>query len=118
LGGAVAQLAALQAMEHRLGEVGEPLREGPAGRLSRLAKGLTIAGTVAIGGAAARSRAAAIAGGVALTAGTLAERWSVFRAGFQSAADPKYTVGPQRRRIEEGATRGGARREPRADLAA
>jgi hypothetical protein len=26
-------------------------------------------------------------------------RWSVFKAGFQSARDPKYTVVPQRERL-------------------
>jgi protein NrfD len=34
-------------------------------------------------------------------AGELALRWSVFRAGFQSAKDPRYTVVPQRRRVDE-----------------
>src|SRR5207248_2417872 len=63
------------------------------------------------GGSAAS--AGAVAGGAILAAGTLAERWAIFRAGFQSAADPKYVVGPQRRRIEEGTARGGSRREPR-----
>jgi hypothetical protein len=39
-------------------------------------------------------------------AGALLARQSVFRAGVQSAADPKYTVGPQRARIERGDARG------------
>jgi hypothetical protein len=26
-------------------------------------------------------------------------RWSIFKAGFQSARDPKYTVRPQRERV-------------------
>jgi hypothetical protein len=33
-----------------------------------------------------------------MLAGSLALRWSVFRAGFQSARDPRYTVVPQRER--------------------
>jgi hypothetical protein len=33
-------------------------------------------------------------------AGALLERFAVFHAGFPSAADPDYTVGPQRRRLE------------------
>jgi hypothetical protein len=33
------------------------------------------------------------------------ERWAVFRAGFQSAADPRYTVGPQRIRTDRDYTR-------------
>ena len=45
-----------------------------------------------------RSRAAAIGGGALVLAGELALRWSVFRAGFQSARDPRYVVIPQRER--------------------
>ena len=45
---------------------------------------------------------AAIAAGVLLSAGALSIRWSVFKAGFQSAADPKYVVGPQRARDRPG----------------
>jgi len=48
-----------------------------------------------------RSRLAAIAGGSLVLAGAVLERWSVFRAGFQSARDPKYTVIPQRERLRE-----------------
>jgi hypothetical protein len=33
---------------------------------------------------------------VAVLAGALLERWSVFRAGFASAEDPTYVVGQQR----------------------
>jgi hypothetical protein len=47
---------------------------------------------------------------VGSVAGAAAERWSVFEAGFASARDPSYTVGPQRARIEAGLTRGGSRR--------
>jgi hypothetical protein len=42
-------------------------------------------------------------------AGGLAERWSIFRAGFASAEDPRYTVGPQRDRL---ARRGGRPSSP------
>jgi hypothetical protein len=34
-----------------------------------------------------------------ICAGELCLRWSVFKAGFQSARDPKYTVKPQRERL-------------------
>lgn len=37
---------------------------------------------------------------VASVAGAATERWAVFEAGFQSARDPKYTVMPQRERLE------------------
>jgi hypothetical protein len=99
IGGAVVELAVAQAMERRLGALGEPYRRGPAGVLSKLAAGLMLAGATTLA-AAGRRRPAATAGGALILGGALAERWSVFRAGFQSARDPKYTVGPQRARIE------------------
>jgi hypothetical protein len=45
-----------------------------------------------------------------VVAGALAERFSVFRAGFASARDPKFTVGPQRERVARGETEGAVRR--------
>jgi hypothetical protein len=88
----------MAAMERSLGELGEPYSEGAAGTLKRAALGLTAAGAAAIAGLG-RRRAGAVAGGALLLAGALCERWSIFRAGFQSAADPKYTVDPQRARL-------------------
>jgi hypothetical protein len=44
-----------------------------------------------------------------LCAGAMSARWSVFKAGFQSAADPKYVVGPQRAAIRRGERRGASR---------
>ena len=44
--------------------------------------------------------------------GAISARWSVFKAGFQSAADPKYVVLPQRSRIRRGEQRGAARGSP------
>jgi hypothetical protein len=44
------------------------------------------------------SRPAAALSGVLLTAGAVAERWSIFRAGFASAARPQDTIRPQRAR--------------------
>ena len=62
-----------------------------------------------------RSRAPAVAGGAMVLAGAAFERWSVFKAGFQSARDPKYTVMPQRERLRErdGSPAGGVRRRSR-----
>jgi hypothetical protein len=110
LAGAVGELAAARAMEQSLGEIGEPYRKGLSGKLSRLAGALTLAGAGLMAARARQSRSAAIAASATLTAGVIAERWAVFRAGFASAADPKYTVGPQRARLESGETRGAARR--------
>ena len=97
--GAVAEMAVGQAMERGLGELGEPYHGGEAGRWARVADVAVLAGAVTLATAGRRSRLGAVAGGVAILGGALAERWSVYRAGFESARDPKYTVGPQRERI-------------------
>jgi hypothetical protein len=41
----------------------------------------------------------------------------VFKAGFRSAADPKYVVGPQRTAIEHGRRKGAARRQAKIETA-
>jgi len=97
--GAVVELAAGQVMERRLGELGEPYHQGVAGRYARLAKGCTATGAAAIG-LAGRRRPLAIAGAGLLLAGSAFERLAVYKAGFQSARDPKYVVKPQRARLE------------------
>jgi hypothetical protein len=95
--GAAVEGAATQAMLRRLGQLAQPYREGEAGRYSRLAYGLT-AGGAALMAAAGRSRPRALAAGAMLLGGAISTRWAVFKAGFQSAGDPRYTVGPQRLR--------------------
>jgi hypothetical protein len=99
IGGVVAELALARRMERRLGFVGEVYHEGEAGRYGRLSKGLCAAGGALLAWRGKRSRAAAVAGGALVLAGEAALRWSVFRAGFQSARDPRYTVLPQKERL-------------------
>jgi formate-dependent nitrite reductase membrane component NrfD len=100
--GAVAEQAAAALMEHRLGQVGKPYHEGRAGAYSKAAKGLSIAGAAVLAMAGRRLRAVAAGGSALVLAGAVCERFAVFHAGHQSAADPKYTVEAQRRRLEEG----------------
>jgi formate-dependent nitrite reductase membrane component NrfD len=109
VGGGVAELMLAQAMERGLGELGENYKSGWAGRLGRASKAFTVAGVGLIAARGSRSRAAAIAGGALVNAGSLCLRWSVFRAGVQSAEDKAQTVGPQRARIQSGETRGAER---------
>ena len=107
--GAAAELATAPLMQRRLGELAEPYRtRGAAATFGHAARGLTAAGATLVAARGARSRVAAGAGGALLLAGAVCERWSVFRAGFESARDPVYTVAPQRRRIDQGHARGGA----------
>ena len=102
--GAVAEGAAMETMERRLGFLAEPYKEGEAGRFARVAKALTATGALVAGLGGRRRRVAAMAGGALVLAGELCLRWSVFKAGFQSARDPKYTVEPQRHRLAERAS--------------
>ena len=99
LGGALLEIAAERRMESSMGVTAEPLHEGSAGRLMRAASLLTAAGAVGTL-AAGRSRAAAVLSGAALLAGSACTRFGVFEAGQQSARDPKYTVIPQRERLD------------------
>ena len=98
--GAAVELGAVGAMERRLGDLAEPYHQGPAGRYARLARGCTVLGAATVAVAGARRRWAAVAGSGLLLAGSAFERLAVYKAGFQSARDPKYVVKPQRARIE------------------
>ena len=97
---AVTETLAFERMQDKLGPtLSEPLRSGKAGRLLKASKALTIAGavgSVALG----RNRVAAALSGLALMAGSACLRFGVFEAGMASAIDPKYTVEPQRERLE------------------
>jgi len=101
VGGALAELGTMELMKRRLGSfLAEPYEKDEAGRFDKLSKVCTGAGaalTVLFG----RRRASAAAGGALIMAGSALARWSIFRAGFQSARDPKYTVIPQRERLRE-----------------
>lgn len=108
--GSLGELVGVQAMEHRLGELADPYQGPDVEIYTRSARLLTATGGLLIAGAARRSRAAAVVGGAMVLAGAVCERWSVFKAGFLSARDPKYTVGPQRDRVRGGRTRGASRR--------
>lgn len=98
LGGVVLETAAERRMESSMGIAAEPLHAGKAGAFMRASKVFSAVG--AIGTVfAGRSRSVAAASGLSLLAGSWCTRFGVFHAGQQSAADPKYTVVPQRERL-------------------
>jgi formate-dependent nitrite reductase membrane component NrfD len=103
--GVLAEGALMQLMELRLGRIGEVYRQGSAGKFSRAAKGLAAAGAALLARRGRKNRAALILGGGLVCAGELCLRWAVFEAGKQSARDPKYTVEPQRERMERDGTK-------------
>lgn len=90
--GATGELVAAEVMRHRLGELAEPYRSGDGGHWSRAASACTGTGAVLLSLAGTRVGAALV------VVGGICQRWAVYRAGFASARDPRYVVGPQRRR--------------------
>jgi hypothetical protein len=104
--GAAVELLASERMRREMHPlVAEPLEQGRAGRMLRLSRALTLGGAV---GAAVlgRNRVAAAVSGAALMAGSVLTRFGIFEAGIESAKDPKYTVQPQKERLEERRARG------------
>jgi hypothetical protein len=100
------ETAALERMTRRTGMVAEAYRTGRGGaymRASRLlgvlgAAGAALAGTPLLPAGLPRRVAAAVSG-AALLGASAATRFGVFHAGVASAKDPKYTVVPQRERL-------------------
>lgn len=98
--GSALELAASHRMERGAGLVGEVYQQGRSGKVLRAAKALTGIGACAAL-FAGRSRAVAVASGLCLSAAAAATRYGIFEAGRQSARDPRYTVVPQRQRVEQ-----------------
>jgi formate-dependent nitrite reductase membrane component NrfD len=97
--GAAAELAVTEVMQRRLDpRVRTSYETGAAHRPHQAARIVTAAGAAIVAALGRRSRTAAVAGGVALCAGSALTRWSIFQAGLTSADDPEQTVGPQRDR--------------------
>ena len=100
IAGAVAELAVEHRMEHSMGLSAEALHEGTPGKLMKASKALTAAGALGAALFGGCSRVGAAVSGIALMAGSACTRFGVFEAGQESARDPKYTVVPQRERVE------------------
>jgi len=114
LAGQVMEMLAFERMTRRMGMVAEPYRRGRGGAYIRIgqvlgalgATGAALSPAVPVGRA---RRVVAAVSGAALMGASAATRWAVFHAGMASARDPKYTVVPQRERLNE---RGTAKVEP------
>jgi hypothetical protein len=102
VGGVALEMAAQHRMESSMGMTAEPLHEGKAGMFMKASKAFSAVGAV---GAlfAGRDRRVAAASGFSLLAASWCTRFGIFHAGQQSAEDPKYTVMPQRERLDSGA---------------
>ena len=101
VGGALAVFATTEMMEQRLGKfLSEPYRTGRGGALQRASTICALGGAL-IGFVAGRHRGKNRLAATLVVAAGLLERYAVFAAGKQSAADPKYVVQPQRLCVEE-----------------
>lgn len=101
VGGVAAELAAYTWMRRSMGLSARTLDEGRPGAMLRAAavtSSIGALGTVL----GRRSRPVAMASGVALLVGSALTRFGIFEAGQASARDPKYTVVPQRERVDAG----------------
>ncbi|QGH70519.1 NrfD/PsrC family molybdoenzyme membrane anchor subunit [Pseudactinotalea sp. HY158] len=100
LAGVAADLAASGVMERRVDPaIAETLRGGRAGEMLRASQALAVTGGIGTL-LAGRSRTAAVCSGAALLAASVLTRFGIFEAGMSSARDPRYTVEPQKRRLE------------------
>ncbi len=82
----------------RLGLPGEAFQIGKARRYHQSSQALTAVGVATAAWWGRRNRLAGAVAGLALLAGSALSRFATFEAGRISAADPKYTVVPQRQR--------------------
>ena len=110
--GATVELAVEHRMEGSMGLSAEALHLGTPGRLMLASKILTAAGAAGALLLGRRSRAGAVVSGLALVAGSVCTRFGVFEAGQESARDPRYTVIPQRERLDAKRAAQAAGREP------
>jgi formate-dependent nitrite reductase membrane component NrfD len=97
--GAAVELVSLAKLQQRLGPVGEPYATAKGGTYLKAGRALAAAGLV-LNVLGTRKRSLRTGAGAALLAASACTRFGVFEVGRQSAADPKYTVDPQRARVD------------------
>jgi len=104
LGGALEMLGTHR-IETAHGLLSEPYNKGRPAKLLRASRALTIAGMV---GAAlsGRSRVGSALSGLSLLTASALTRFGIYEGGVASARDPRYTVVPQRERLEARAAEG------------
>jgi hypothetical protein len=97
--GLATEASAFERMTRRIGMLSEPYRSGRGGGYIKAGQTLSVVG---LAGAllGRRSRVISSLSGAAFVAASAATRWGVFHAGLASADDPKYTIVPQRARLQ------------------
>jgi Polysulphide reductase, NrfD len=101
--GAALELYGAHRIETTKGLLSEPYTEGRAGQLLRAGRMLTAAGVA--GAVIGRgNRVVSALSGLSLLAASAITRFGIFDGGMASARDPKYTVLPQRERLNRKTT--------------
>ena len=102
---AVAEEGITALMHKRLGPLADSYKQGTAGKFEKAARACSLTGAAAfvasdphfpIRMSNRRRSLLSMAGGTLLLAGSVCKRWSVFKAGFQSAEDPTQVIDTQR----------------------
>lgn len=102
---ALAEEGVTALMHKRLGFLSDAYKKGTAGKFEKAARACTLGGAAAfllsdpdfpIPLSKRRRSTLSVAGGALLLAGSVCKRWSVFKAGFQSAEDPTQVIETQR----------------------
>jgi formate-dependent nitrite reductase membrane component NrfD len=100
--GALTEAVSMEYSKRAMGDVAEPYSTGAAGKLEKATMACAGGGALILTVAEMRkSRRLGIVGSALALAGSMLGRWMVFKAGFQSAAAPQYTVEPQRERRDQ-----------------
>jgi formate-dependent nitrite reductase membrane component NrfD len=107
--GAVAEGGLKHLMEKRLGDLEASYQTGAPHHFTLASRVTLLSGIATLVTRGARDRRAAVAAGALMNVGALCARWSIYKAGFVSAARPDDTVVPQRERVDAGKTRGAIR---------
>ncbi len=96
-----AELGLMELMKRNMGAVKEAFTSSE--KAHRYEKGAKIAIVTGIAAAllGKHSRVASAFAGAGLLVGSALSRFAIFEAGLESAEDPRYTVVPQRKRLEE-----------------
>jgi DMSO reductase anchor subunit len=98
--GAAAEITSARLLTRRIGMTAEPYESGTSGTLFRASE-MATACALGMAFAGRRRRVATALAGVTLLAASATTRFAIFMAGRVSARDPKYTIVPQRERLEE-----------------
>ena len=98
--GALTEAVSMEYSKRAMGMIAEPYSQGLAGKLEKATMACAGGGSAVLLVAELKgSRRLGMAGSALALAGSMLGRWMVFKAGSQSAADPRYTVEPQRERV-------------------